>query len=87
MSAINLNATPSPAAGVPHSTARIIHIIPATGWSAEYQDTPEAIVVKHALICWALVEGNSVIGVISAEPRKQTFATEWGNFIGYKYEK
>ena len=43
--------------------------------------------MKHALICWALVEGNAVIGVISAEPRKQTFATEWGNFIGYKYEK
>ena len=71
------------------NSTRIIQIVPATGWSAEYQDNPEAIVVKHPLICWALIEeegvGSQVLGMISPELRNQTFATEWGNFIGYKF--
>ena len=87
MSDIKLSPGLVPGATAPHPPVHIIQIIPATGWSAEYQDTPESIVVKHQLICWALLAGNAVIGMISPEPRKQSFATEWGNFLGYKYEK
>lgn len=68
---------------------RILQIIPADNWRAQY--SAESGALDDVLICWALVDGEGedfigqeVRGMV-ADGSMITFADEIKEFVGYRY--
>lgn len=71
---------------------KIIQIIPADGWYAEYQGKDKNIndgIFRMKLVCFALLDDGRIVGFDACDAPDNILSPseDSGNFIGYKYYK
>lgn len=62
-------------------------ITPATNWYALYEDSQKSSQIRIALVCWALVDDNDVLGMVATETGEVMFANEYAPEADFSYQR